>query len=154
MKLAIVVALAAFAAASASAEPYAVGSELPVLELEDQHGNAHRVDENVRRVVLTRDMDGGKIAKAAIEEEGAAILEESASVYVSDVSRMPGAIRSLFAMPSLRRRPYPILLDTDGSATADFPSEEAKVTVIDLDSLRITRIRYVSDAEAVAEALR
>ena len=154
MKLAIIVSLVALVAGPASADPHAVGSQLPVLELEDQHGNAHRVDETVRRVVFTREMDAGRIAKAAIEEAGAAVLEESGSVYISDVSRMPGVIRSLFAMPSLRRRSYPILLDLDGSATADVPSEEGKVTVIDLDGSRITRIQYLGESEAVLDALR
>jgi len=154
MKLALIVAFAAFVAGPASADPYAVGSQLPVLELEDQHGTAHTVDETVRRVLVTRDMDAGRIAKAALEEAGAPLLEELASVYVSDVSRMPGVIRSLFAMPSLRRRPYPILLDLDGLATADVPSEDGKVTVIDLESLRIARIRYLGESEAVLDALR
>jgi hypothetical protein len=67
---------------------------------------------------------------------------------------MPGLVRRLFALPRLRRRGYPVLLDEDGSLTKDFPSAEGKGTLIELKGLRITRIRHFSAPEELEKALR
>lgn len=140
-------------AGSALADPYAPGDRLAPLELPDQHGAAHRLGEDVRRVVFTREMKAGRIAKAALEQDGQRLLERSGAVYVSDVSRMPRLVRSLFAMPGLRRRPYPILLDLEGESTARFPSREGRVTLLTLDALRVTEARFLEEAEEIREAL-
>jgi hypothetical protein len=153
--LAALTALAvAFAAlAEARAEPWAEGRTLEPLALPDQHGQARAIDASVRALLFARDMDGGSLLKEAVGEDGAALLERRGVVYVADVSRMPGMVRSLFALPSLRRRGYPVLLDLDGAATADFPSEPAKGTLVTLDALRVGSIRHYESAEALRGAL-
>jgi hypothetical protein len=42
------------------------------------------------------------------------------------VHRMPGPIRRWIAIPRMRDRSYPVLLDTDGEATAGLPSAEGE----------------------------
>ena len=62
-------------------------------------------------------------------------------------------VRRLFAKPSMRRRPYPMLLDEKGDATAEIPSEEDRATLLFLDDLRIMRIEHLDSAAAVRSAL-
>jgi hypothetical protein len=149
-----VVLVALLLALPARAETYVVGSTLPELSLKDQHGEPHAIDEDVRGILFSRDMDGGGVLRKSLEEAGADLLKRTGSVYVADVSRMPGLVRRLFALPRLRRRGCPVLLDEDGSLTKDFPSAEGKGTLIELKGLRITRIRHFSAPEELEKALR
>jgi hypothetical protein len=126
---------------------------LAPLTLADQHGEARAIDASVRAVLFSRDMDGGGVLKEAVGDDGAELLERCKAVYVADVSRMPALVRSLFAMPSLRRRGYPVLLDLEGAATSDFPSDEGKGTLVALDRLRVESVRHFEDAGGLRTAL-
>jgi hypothetical protein len=137
----------------ASGEPYAVGSRIEPLILTDQHGVERRVDAATRVVLLSRDMDGGGCVREALASEGAAWLEQAGAVYVADVSRMPGLIRRLFAIPRMRERGYPVLLDVEGTPTARLPAEAGKASWIRLEGLRIAEVRFLASAAEVTAAL-
>jgi hypothetical protein len=67
---------------------------------------------------------------------------------------MPTLIANMIAIPKMRdERKYPTLLDRDGSATAPFPSEEGRVTVMALHKLRVTGIRYRGTVAGLREAI-
>lgn len=140
-------------ASIASAEPYAVGSTLPRTELPDQHGEARVIDDSVRVVVFSRDMDAGKVVRAAFEKAGADLFDRNWAVYVVNVTGMPAIIRSLFAMPAMRRRPYRILVDEEGAKTADFPGGATRPTVMVLEKRKITSLWYPTNAEALIALL-
>lgn len=144
------------AAPVAAEGPQVVPDRLEAFELADQHGAPHRVDEAVRVLLLSRDMDGGAIVRGALGGKGERAgpwLAERGAVYVADVSRMPAIVRSLFALPRLRGRPYPVLLDTSGEATAGLPSQEGRATLLWLDELRPVRVELVGSAEELLATL-
>ena len=128
------------------------GSTLAPLTLTDQHDVAMTVGPQVRVVLFTRDMDGGDLVKEALAEH-ATLLDSAQAVYVSDISGMPSIVARLFALPAMRKRPYRMLLDRDGTATAAIPSAKDKVTVLHLTDLRIDAIGYLDSATAVRAAL-
>ncbi len=138
----------------ANAEPYAVESVLPRIELPDQHGEARTIDESVRAIVFNRDMKAGDVVKAAVEKAGPDLFDRNSAVYVVDVKGMPSLIRTLFAMPAMRRRPYRMLVDTDGVKTADFPGGATYPTVLVLDKLRVTSVSYPTSAEELIAAIQ
>ena len=138
---------------TAKADPYGVGSRISPLSAEDQHGAPHRVDASVRVVLFSRDMQGGDVLKSALAEADPDLLDRAGAVYVADISRMPRLVTRLFALPGMRRRPYRMLLDRDGSLTRDFPDMEGKATLMHLDALRITDIEYVESPELLRRSL-
>ena len=137
----------------ALAEPYAVGSTLPKIELPDQHGEARTIDDSVRALVFSRDMKAGDVAKAAVEKAGPDLFDRNGALYVVDVKGMPAIIRTLFAMPAMRRRPYKLLVDDEGVKTADIPGGATYPTVLVLDKLRVTAITYPTTAEELIAAI-
>jgi hypothetical protein len=153
MMLARVVVLVALAAAPPSAEPVAVGETLEAIELTDQHGELRRVDASQRTVVFTRDMEAGDVLKQALATDGAALLERAGAAYVADVSGMPALVLRMFALRKLRQRPYPMLLDRDGTKTARLPAQPGKVSLIVLDALRVKDVRFLASAGEVRAAL-
>jgi len=146
--------VAGFLAPAAFAEPLAPGAALPPLTLADQHDTPGGIDGDTRLVLFTAGMDASDHVKEALAGDGAALLESAGAVWIANISRMPRIITKLFAMPSLRKRPYRMLLDRDGTATADFPANSGQVTLLHLDHLKIERIEYADSAAQVATALR
>jgi hypothetical protein len=130
-----------------------VGSTLPALSFEDQHGESHSLDASVRLIVFTRDMDAGDIVKETLAENGGEVLAANAAVYITDVHGMPSLIRSLFALPSMRKRPYAMWLDVEGEDTTILPAREGQPSLIHLDAMRVTRIDSIASGAALREAL-
>jgi hypothetical protein len=139
--------------AAESDAPYRVGDVLPEITLDDQHDERGGVDATTRILLFSRDMEGGKLLRAALEDTGEGFLQVRQVVYVSDISGMPKLVARLFAVPSMRRRPYPMLLDRTGEATARLPDVEEQATLLFLDDLRIERIEHVDSANGVRALL-
>jgi hypothetical protein len=148
----VLVALVVFAFA-ARAEPVRPDTTLAPLSLPDQHGETRAIDESVRFVVFSRDMKAGDVVKATVEKAGAEVFERAGAVYVVDLSGMPALIRRVFAMPGLRKRPYRVLVDSDGSKTANFPGGAGTPTVFVLDRLRVVRIALPTSPEELIDTL-
>ena len=137
----------------AASQSVAVGDSIAAIALEDQHGAPGGVDAATRGVLLTRDMDGGSLVREALAADGAALLERAGAVYIADVHRMPGPIRRFIALPRMRERPYRVLLDTEGEATAALPTAEAQAIWLRLDALRVAEIRLLTSAQEVRAVL-
>jgi len=133
-----------------------VGDPLPTLALRDQHGAERRVEGDDRVLLFSRDMAGNDVAEVALAGTDAdgAWMEQRGVVYAADIHRMPGLVTRLFALPALRRRPYPMLLDRAGDATAHLPAREEHVTWIGLRDGRVEAVRFYAAAGALEEALR
>lgn len=142
-------------AAGAEERPWQAGERLVPFELADQHGEAGRVDESVRLLLFTADMDAGDLVKAALEADPALQdLAAHGAVWVSDIHRMPAVITRLFALPSMRRRPYRMLLDRDPGPSVRIPREEGKVSLLVLDGLTLQSVAFADTPGAIAAALR
>ena len=137
----------------AFADPWVVGDILEPFTLEDQHGEERTVDASVEVILFSRDMKGGDFLKKGLEDVEPGYLESRNAVYVSDISAMPRLIARMFAIPSMRKRPYPMLLDRDGTATVRLPDEKDRATLIFLRELRVERIVHVTEASAVRAEL-
>jgi len=151
MILPIAVILAAWS--SAGAEPLKPGDRLEPFAIDDQRGNPHTLDARVRAILFARDMKGGGILKGALAEAGAERLADADAVYIANVSGMPALVLRLFALPKLRRRDYPMLLDTDGRLTQPLPGADGMATLIQLRKLEIIDVTHYDSSEAVRSAL-
>jgi hypothetical protein len=150
LRLAVLVVVLAAPAGGA----YEVGEVLEPFALTDQHGRQHSVDVSMRAILFTREMGAGDVAKQALAQGGAELLAAARAVYVSDLSGMPAAVRRLMALPRLRRRPYPILIDTDGAQTQRFPGGAGAPTLLVLEQLRLVEVRAPASPDELVSALR
>jgi len=137
----------------AFAATLAPGMAMPALALTDQHDAKASITPETRLVIFARDMDSAEIAQDALEKDGAALLTGADALFVSDISGMPGMIRKFIAMPAMRKRSYPMLLDRDGKATTDMPVEKGKVTLLRLDALKIGAVEFVGSAAELKATL-
>lgn len=144
----------ALVAVSVAAATLGAGMSLPTLALTDQNDASATIGPDVRLVLFTRDMAAADIVKEALADNGVALLDTAHAVTVSDISSMPRLITRLFALPAMRKRPYRMILDRDGTPTADFPSEKGKVTVLVVDQSKIERVEYIDTAAALRARLQ
>jgi len=143
----------AFAASVAGAGPLAVGDRVEAFTLEDQHGVEHTLDATIELILFSRDMDGGDLVKQALAEAPADLLSSRHALYVADIRGMPKLVAKLFALPAMRKRPYPLLLDRDGATTAQLPDVEGRATLIFLRDFEVTRVLHVATAAEVEREL-
>lgn len=155
LTLALALSASLVASAQDAAPMYAAGGRIVPFTLSDQHGEPGSVDDQTRILLFAADMDGGDLVAEALG--GDASLQDLAAfgaVFVSDIHRMPTLIVRLFALPSMRKRPYRMLLDREPGPTARLPRKEGSVTILRLDALAVESVTFAADAPSVVAALR
>jgi len=60
----------------------------------------------------------------------------------------------MFALPRMRKRGYPVLLDTEGAVSERFPGRDGRATLIRLDALTIVGVDQFFAMEELQTALR
>lgn len=145
---------ACIAAALLLAAPFAsaakVDDVLPALTLKDQLGNPHTLDASIKRIYANADRKGDALMKSA--EIDQAKLDKQKAVVIADISEAPGFVKRIIT-GSLKDRRYTTWVDTQGSTRKSLAYSADKVTVIELDGLRIKAIRSVADKAALLKEL-
>ena len=136
------------------AAEWGLGGRISPFTLADQNGVEHRVDANVRVIILSPDMDAGDVVKIALARHGKGLLTKHDAVYLADVSGMPGMVRRMFVLPKLKERPYPMLLDAEGDIARKLPRREGFASLIFLDRLRVGAVEYVGTADGLIASLK
>jgi hypothetical protein len=152
LALTLALPLAIACSSTPPATEHTLGSRVAEVALEDQFGKTHELDERVAVVLFARDMAGGGIIKQVLADHPTA-LDANRAVYIADISGMPSFIATMSAIPKMRERPYPTLLDRDGHATAAFPAKDGHATILRLSSLEITEIQFTDSADTLGTAL-
>ncbi|MFP4251613.1 MAG: hypothetical protein ACLFRM_03140 [Guyparkeria sp.] len=99
--------------AAEAAKPAAIGAgdPFPNWELDDQHGKTHQLPgHSTEAILFSRSKQADETLSPVVEAVVGEQLIDGEIVYLSDISRMPGLISRLFALPSLRDRDYPVVL--------------------------------------------
>lgn len=126
---------------------------LPNLTLTDQHDQPQTVSPETRYLLFTADKDASNLADAVLDGQTAATLTATGIRYVADISGMPGMVTTMFALPKLRKRPYPILLGRTPNDTRDLPREPGKVTVIAAEGGTVTALHGLDDVAEIRQVL-
>ena len=98
-------------------------------------------------------MNGGKVVRKAIDKETADYLSRNNTLFISNISGMPGFIAKTIAIPSMKKYEYPIILDKEGIVTEKFPSQKDSVTIIQLDHLKIESIDYTNSPDKITQVI-
>jgi hypothetical protein len=130
-----------------------IGDSIDAFTLEDQFGDPQQVDKNTALVLFSRDMEGGELLSLALKNKPPEYLPERRAIYVADISGMPGFVARLFALPKMRTRAYPMLLDREGRVTKRLPDQEDQGTLIEVDELKITNVEFFGDVGEIKARL-
>lgn len=101
-----------------------MGEPFPTWELEDQFGKNHKVPGAAKVIVFSNSKAADDELSASLGELAGPALREGELIYLSDISRMPGLVTRLIALPSLRDRDYPVVLVREKGLTERLASED------------------------------
>ena len=127
--------------------------ELGVLDFQSQHEETVTLNEKTQWVLFVVDMEGANFVKAALEKLKISNPADLGGLYVSDISKMPSLVTSMFALPKMKKYPFKMALDHSGDSTSTWPRSEKKVTLLRLSSLKVEKVETLDGAEAVEKFL-
>lgn len=140
---------------AAQGAPLEVGAPWSATTLADQHEKAVTLASPPLAVVLfAAERKPGDWAQEVIDQHFQAQAKSGQLALILDISRMPSLVTSMFAMPSFRARPFPILLATDAAVVAALPRRQGAVTVLTFEAGKLFAIDYAPGEAALAQLLR
>ncbi|WP_456429578.1 hypothetical protein [Nitratifractor sp.] len=136
-------------------KPLGPGSMI-TFALPDQFGRSHTLSTGIRILIFADSKRGAKLVEAALARHPKGFLESHRAVYLADISAMPGLIFRLFALPSMRKTPYPILLlkNAEMGKRLAQTAADGKVTVLTLNKRRVRKIEVAADISTVEKLLK
>lgn len=149
-------ASAAPAEAGPAAAPLSVGAPAPELQLQDQHEQALELKPTTTWLLFTHERALSDMVNSVFKAEPAGLLERLQLVYVADISTMPGVVTRMFALPALRKLPYPVGLVRDGAQQAQvaaLPRVPAAASLLRLEAGRVAGLLTVRNAAELRAAL-
>jgi hypothetical protein len=140
-------------ASVAFAAPVVLEQPLPALTLQDQHTQPWGVKSDTRLVVFAAGRKPSNLVMEVLGAQAKGFLESRQAMYVADMSRMPGFVTRTFALPALREQPFAVGVNLDDKQLADWPRQEDAITLIRLESGRVSSIAYARTAAELKTAL-
>jgi hypothetical protein len=135
------------------AQALETGERLAPWTLSDQFEQAYTLDDDLRILLVARSMDAAKLLDAALEGQAKGYLEARQALFVADISRMPGLIGKLFAIPAMRDYNYRVLLDREAQVVPQYAAPEEGVLWLQLERGVLRERRVFTDAAALRSAL-
>lgn len=129
-----------------------VGDSLPAFSLNDQHDKPMPIGADTRMVLFTADKSAGDMLNGLLKERPGDFMEQRKIVYIADISRMPGLISSMIALPKMRDYAYRMAIGAEEDQTAMLPRAEDSVTVMTLDAGRIKAMQQFKETDGQALA--
>ena len=115
------------------AQPVLVpGERFPMLDLEDQFGDERLVPGEATLIIFSGSKQADDDLSDTLGEIAGDALRAGEVIYLSDISRMPGLITKLIAMPALKDRNYPVTLIRKEGVADTLPATDGCVTLFHL----------------------
>ena len=124
--------------------------------LPDQFGRSHTLSAGTRILIFADSQKGARLVESVLSPHPKGFLESHHAVYLADVSAMPGVIFRLFALPAMRKSPYPILLLKNAKMGKRLAKTAAdgKVTILTLNKRRVRKIEVTADISTIEKLLK
>lgn len=138
-----------------TASSLSVGDSFPVLDLENQFEEASPVPGEASLVVFSGSKSADDDLSETLGEVAGDALRSGETIYLSDISRMPGLITRFVAMPALKDRDYPVTLIREEGMAHRLPASDGCYTLFQLaDEAVVEGIEEVCEPKALPAALR
>jgi len=128
------------------------GAPVPTLNLKDQHDKPATIPTGTRQIIFAADNAGASLVTAYLDAQKPTWLKDTQRVYLADIHKMPGLITTMFALPKLREKPYPIVLGRESSDLAMFPRQKECVSVIPIQDGTLGSATIACTSEALKAA--
>ncbi len=128
------------------AQTLTVGDTFPDMSLEDQFGKTHHITPSDRWVLLTSEKKVAIKLTNILKQKSDDFLEQKHIRIISDISAMPTFITKMFALPKMRKYPFPVMLIRDDKGKI-FAKQKGMVTLFKLRRQKIVSISFMTPEE-------
>jgi hypothetical protein len=122
---------------------FQVGDKLPSITLKDQFGKTMKIDANDKMLLLTFEKEVAIKTADLLKTKPKGYLKAQHIKYISDISKMPSFITSMFALPKMKKYPFSVML-IENDLGSSFAKKEEKITVYILEKQKIASIQFVT----------
>ncbi|MCQ4270708.1 FAD/FMN-containing dehydrogenase [Pseudomonas kuykendallii] len=120
----------------------------------DQYEQPYTLSDDLRVLLVARDMAGAKLVEMALADKPKGYLEQRRAVFLADISRMPSLVAKLFAVPAMRDYPYRVVLDREARIVPRYEPAADAVLWLQLDGRRVLSRQSFTDAGQLSAALQ
>ncbi len=120
----------------------------------DQYEQPYTLSDDLRVLLVARDMAGARLVEAALADKPKAYLEDRRAVFLADISRMPSPIARMFAIPAMRDYRYRVVLDRQARIVPRYDAPPDAVLWLQLKDRRVQDRRSFTDAAQLGAALQ
>jgi len=124
--------------------------------LPDQFGNDVALDSSIQKLIIVFKKERGHEVNEFLASKPKDYLKSKNALLMADISKMPIAIRNMFALPSLKKNGYPTALMYNEALAKVFltPGKVHKIHFITLMNNRIVSVEHVSDMAQLEKLLK
>jgi hypothetical protein len=124
------------------------GDSLPSIQTQNQFEEPAELNKETKWILFSSDMNAAKMLTEYLNEN-ASKLDLSKTLIISDISKMPGLVAKMFAIPKMKKYNFKLALDKTGETTKDWPRKEGHLIIIKLSELKVESVEEVNTKEAV-----
>lgn len=134
------------------ADIYKKGDIIKPFSLPDQFDKVHQVNsKDYNTIVMAFEKDLAVMFNDFLQTKGSSYLEETNTLFISDIHTMPSFVTNLFALPKMRKYGYPLLLMYEKNTL--FPKKEEALTILELKNNKIENIVFIKDEKDISKIL-
>jgi len=141
------------AKSGSEAQGLQVGDVFPDIDVQDQFEQTWSVPAQTQRVYFATNRAAGDWMTELLSGQPAGLLASRQSVYLADLSGMPGFVSTMFALPSLREQSYKVGVVLDDGKLVHWPEDDEAMIVFTLEQGRITAIERIDTQQKLKASL-
>ncbi|QLY26772.1 hypothetical protein [Bdellovibrio sp. KM01] len=125
------------------------GETLPAFQIQNQFEEPAELNKETKWILFSSDMNAAKMLSEYLNEN-ASKLDLTKTLIISDISKMPGLVSKMFAIPKMKKYNFKLALDKTGETTKEWPRKEGHLVIIKMSELKIESIEELNSKEAIA----
>lgn len=132
-----------------------VGDKIEPFVLNDQFGQPHTFNKDIKKVIYVCKKDTGHTAKEFFASKSDDFLEKRGAIFIADISKMPSPIRDYVAIPDFQKSSYKVWLITYKKPKQTFRIKgyEDYIIIADIDNFIVRDIRFIKTKEQLSKEL-
>ncbi|WP_413294425.1 hypothetical protein ACLSU7_04815 [Bdellovibrio sp. HCB185ZH] len=124
------------------------GETLTAFQIQNQFDEPAELNKDTKWILFSSDMNTAKMLSEYLNEN-ASKLDLGGILIISDISKMPGLVSKMFAIPKMKKYNFKLALDKTGETTKDWPRKEGALTVIKVSDLKVDSIQELVGKESI-----
>ncbi|WP_413560954.1 hypothetical protein [Bdellovibrio sp. HCB209] len=124
------------------------GDTLSAFKIENQFEEPAELNAETKWIIFSSDMNAAKILTEYLNAN-AKDMDLTKTLVISDISKMPGLVSKMFAIPKMKKYGFKLALDKEGDVTKAWPRQEGVITVMKVAALKVESTKELKTKEDV-----